>query len=191
MAGIYHTYDKWGTSRQRCSKPLRKFRQWRVLLVLAVVLTFPLCGWAGANDHPAWDELSALYGEKAEGTVVQRFVKTYDLKEATKGLSGSFFPKHNGYTISYRDGAVSTIILKTSPWIEGYGGKDWKPYAHKLPCGIKDRPMLRDLVRRFGPSEFPNTSVWVVNGLRIWAICLDDGTVSELYISPAAEESSK
>ena len=154
-----------------------------IALSLIVVFFLGIQGVAFAGDDPKWSELKGLFGKDVDSAEVKKFVGIYNLSKADKGGSGSFSPKHHGYSVMFNRDIVSTIVLQVAPWPKGYGGPHWRPFSGELPSKIKIETKENDLTKMFGKSHTKQGHSWITDGLDIWVHFKKNGSISELYIS--------
>ena len=153
-------------------------------VLISLLLSIFLSTIALASDDPKWSELNNLFGKKISSPEVKKLVKIHNLLKAAKGDSGSFSPKNMAYSLMFRGNAISTIILKTSPWPEGSGEKHWREFKGELPAKIKRTHLRKDIIEMFGKSHTKKGDTWISEDLKIWIFFNENtGTVDELCIS--------
>ena len=96
------------------------------------LLTLLFSSIATAADHPTWTELAKLHRLPKDSEVVTKFVQEHELKEVTKGPSGSFTPDDYAYSLLYRKNHVKTIILKVAPPSGGYAQDNWRSFSKRV-----------------------------------------------------------
>ena len=142
-----------------------------------------------AADHPNWTELAKLHRLPKDSEVVTKFVKEHDLKEVTKGPSGSFTPDDYAYSLLYRRNQVKTIILKVAPPQGGYAQDNWRSFSRGLPYKLTASDGRADVVRKLGQPTKPEGDRWHHDGLEIWVFFDgDESGIIELYIEPLKED---
>lgn len=158
-------------------------------MIIPVVIISGLLSISAAGNadesYPAWSELEPLLGKEKDSREVAAVVKKYQLKEATKGPSGSFGPDNHSFSLLYRRNRISTIIVDVLPPPKGYGEPDWTAYQPKLPFGIQKADKRAEFVMRFGRSKSKSGTIFEHKKFEIWAHFREnDGVLSELFISP-------
>ena len=139
-----------------------------------------------AKDYPEWEELQALFGKEKDSKAVQVFAEKWQLKELSKGSSGSFYPENNSFSVMYRQSKIKTIIIDVLPPPKGYGHAHWTEYKETLPFGIEAADKIPELTKKFGKSKTKQGHTWVHKGYEIWVhFRKENKKISALYISKA------
>ena len=142
------------------------------------------CSVSLADQYPPWSELQPLFGESKDSEAVTLFVAKWELKEITKGPSGSYFPDNSSYSLLYRQSKIETIILDVLPSPPGQGEEHWTEYRQELPFGILASDTEENFSKRFGKPISRIGTTWSHNGFSVWAhFNSGDGKLAALYIS--------
>jgi hypothetical protein len=145
-----------------------------------------------AEGHPEWKKLTSFLGEPYDSEVVQNFVRAYSLKSGQKFDEGSFSAIDQAYTLMFRGGKISDIILRVAPFPKGSGDPGWIPYSKPLPGNLLPADRRADVVKKLGQpipgkgNTDRDRDSWVADGVTIWVLFnKDNGSIDELFLSPA------
>jgi hypothetical protein len=158
----------------------------RTIILLASIATF-----VSAADDPDWPTLERLFGQDSQSQAVKDFVSTNHLGEMTKGDSGSFWTKHQSYSLLYRGGRIETIVLKLAHWSNEGEMKDWRTYSQPLPAGLSSADGRKAVEMKLGPpaNATNRSGTWVQAGLKLWIIFnADEMSLESIYISKSTED---
>ena len=138
---------------------------------------------ASAAEQPDWTALHQLLGKPITAKPVVDFVKTHELRKAAKGTSGSFTAPQQAYSVMFDWDRVQTIVIKVSPWPEGYGEADWTSYDKPLPVGLAPGDGRKAVERKLGSPTDAGGDQWRHRELTIWVFFnQQESAINELYV---------
>ena len=151
-----------------------------VLLVAATVQS---------AEHPSWETLSKLLGKAADSPEVAGFVSAHKLDEITKGPSGAFSSPDQAYTLLYRKGQISSIVVRVAPRRKESSEPHWRAYSGKLPGGLSVDDGKDKVTAKLGKPVESRMNTWRQGDVHIWVhFNQAENGIDELFISPRVIE---
>jgi hypothetical protein len=151
---------------------------------LALLLAVTVSTTTPAAEHPQVNELTPLLSLPIDSNVVQAVVKKYHLERTYKFDSGSFTSEDQAFSLMYRENRIVHIILRASPWPDGYGEANWRVYSHPLPGSLKPTDNRKDVEQKLGKPTTPDR--WIDKTLLLWVhFTKREAGIEEVWVSAA------
>lgn len=140
-------------------------------------------------EQPPYKELVALLGKEVDSSTVLAFASKHNLDRIRKFDEGAFSSPDQSFSLIFRGGKITRIVLRISPWPNEPERKNWATYASALPAGLVAGDSRPSVIKKLGkPLASDATtdeakSTWAVKEQHLWILFdKDQSHISEIFV---------